>query len=206
MLINLRRKMGIGFMSPAYGHGGASIPPSMSNSIAPPPSQSIPHTQMNMVGSHVRPHSHSQSIVLSQQHGMGMGHNVSGMPLPPASAGTGAGMVVPPHPHNLENLSVSPYMEQHLSMGMANMSNSVPGMISPYSNHLGQTGHHHSPSESLPPLNTEDLGFIWPSDADGGVFSPSVVPLWLQEQASTVPVVFLILIFIYLFTFTSELE
>lgn len=32
----------------------------------------------------------------------------------------------------------------------------------------------------LPPLTIEELGFVWP--ADGGIFSPSSVPIWLQEQ------------------------
>lgn len=32
----------------------------------------------------------------------------------------------------------------------------------------------------LPPLTMEELGFAWPSD--GGIFSPSSIPVWLQEQ------------------------
>ncbi|KAF8532542.1 hypothetical protein JB92DRAFT_2688064 [Gautieria morchelliformis] len=34
---------------------------------------------------------------------------------------------------------------------------------------------------TLPPLTTEDLGFVWP--AEGGIFSPSSIPVWLQEQS-----------------------
>ncbi|KAF8590908.1 hypothetical protein K439DRAFT_1116990 [Ramaria rubella] len=33
----------------------------------------------------------------------------------------------------------------------------------------------------LPPLTMEELGFAWP--ADGGIFSPSSIPVWLQEQS-----------------------
>jgi hypothetical protein len=36
------------------------------------------------------------------------------------------------------------------------------------------------PSNFVEPLSAEDLGFAWP--ADGGIFSPSSIPLWLQEQ------------------------
>jgi hypothetical protein len=32
----------------------------------------------------------------------------------------------------------------------------------------------------LPPLTIEELGLTWPSD--GGIFSPSSIPVWLQEQ------------------------
>jgi hypothetical protein len=32
----------------------------------------------------------------------------------------------------------------------------------------------------LPPLTVEELGFSWPSA--GGIFSPSSIPIWLQEQ------------------------
>lgn len=31
-----------------------------------------------------------------------------------------------------------------------------------------------------PPFTMEELGFVWPSDR--GFFSPSAIPLWLQEQ------------------------
>lgn len=31
-----------------------------------------------------------------------------------------------------------------------------------------------------PPFTMEELGFVWPSDR--GIFSPSAIPLWLQEQ------------------------
>jgi hypothetical protein len=31
-----------------------------------------------------------------------------------------------------------------------------------------------------PPFTMEELGFVWPRDR--GIFSPSAIPLWLQEQ------------------------
>ncbi|KAH7916535.1 hypothetical protein BJ138DRAFT_1074936 [Hygrophoropsis aurantiaca] len=34
-----------------------------------------------------------------------------------------------------------------------------------------------------PPFTVEELGFAWPSDR--GMFSPSAIPLWLQEQSLT---------------------
>ncbi|KAH7924267.1 hypothetical protein BV22DRAFT_1067151 [Leucogyrophana mollusca] len=34
-----------------------------------------------------------------------------------------------------------------------------------------------------PPFTMEELGFSWPSDR--GIFSPSAIPLWLQEQSLT---------------------
>lgn len=33
-----------------------------------------------------------------------------------------------------------------------------------------------------PPFTMEELGFVWPSDR--GIFSPSAIPVWLQEQVS----------------------
>jgi hypothetical protein len=30
------------------------------------------------------------------------------------------------------------------------------------------------------PFTMEELGFVWPSDR--GIFSPSAIPVWLQEQ------------------------
>ena len=37
-----------------------------------------------------------------------------------------------------------------------------------------------------PPFTMEELGFVWNSgERGGGVVSPSAIPLWLQEQAST---------------------
>jgi hypothetical protein len=33
-----------------------------------------------------------------------------------------------------------------------------------------------------PPFTMEELGFVWPRDR--GIFSPSAIPLWLQEQVS----------------------
>ncbi|KAF8893354.1 hypothetical protein BD779DRAFT_1505746 [Infundibulicybe gibba] len=35
-----------------------------------------------------------------------------------------------------------------------------------------------------PPFTMEELGFVWPS-GDRGIFSPSAIPLWLQEQSLT---------------------
>ena len=35
---------------------------------------------------------------------------------------------------------------------------------------------------SLSPLAMEELGFVWP--ADSGIFSPSSIPVWLQEKVS----------------------
>jgi hypothetical protein len=32
------------------------------------------------------------------------------------------------------------------------------------------------------PFTMEELGFVWPSDR--GIFSPSAIPVWLQEQVS----------------------
>jgi hypothetical protein len=32
-----------------------------------------------------------------------------------------------------------------------------------------------------PPFTMEELGFTWPNDR--GIFSPSAIPLWLQEQS-----------------------
>jgi len=32
-----------------------------------------------------------------------------------------------------------------------------------------------------PPFTMEELGFVWPSDR--GIFSPSAIPVWLQEQS-----------------------
>lgn len=32
------------------------------------------------------------------------------------------------------------------------------------------------------PFTTEELGFVWPTD--WGTFSPSAIPMWIQEQAS----------------------
>lgn len=32
-----------------------------------------------------------------------------------------------------------------------------------------------------PPFTMEELGFVWPSDRS--IFSPSAIPVWLQEQA-----------------------
>lgn len=67
--------------------------------------------------------------------------------------------------------------------------NGVSGMITSYS---GQS-HHNNPNSNsntngttsiLASINTGDFGFVWP-DADGGMFSPSMVPLWLQEQVSS---------------------
>ena len=37
---------------------------------------------------------------------------------------------------------------------------------------------------SLSPLTMEELGFVWP--ADNGIFSPSSIPVWLQEQVSCI--------------------
>jgi len=34
-----------------------------------------------------------------------------------------------------------------------------------------------------PPFTMEELGFQWPSDR--GIFSPSAIPVWLQEQSLT---------------------
>lgn len=31
-----------------------------------------------------------------------------------------------------------------------------------------------------PPFTMEELGFAWPNDR--GIFSPTAIPLWLQEQ------------------------
>ncbi|GJJ06660.1 hypothetical protein Clacol_000855 [Clathrus columnatus] len=180
MLVNLRRKMGM-----SYGQGHSSIP-----------SQNVHPTQMNMnmMGPHVRGgHPHdimaSQSQQQQQQHGMSIGHN--GLP------GSAANVVVPSHshphphshpqhPHGVENLVVQ-YIEPQLNVGMVNIP---AGMIQPFSNHhhTHSMQHDSSPQQqqqhTLPPLlNTDDLGFVWPSDADGGIFSPSMIPVWLQEQS-----------------------
>lgn len=37
----------------------------------------------------------------------------------------------------------------------------------------------HSPNDQQP-FTMEELGFVWPSDK--GIFSPSAIPVWLQEQ------------------------
>jgi len=42
-------------------------------------------------------------------------------------------------------------------------------------NYVGGDG---TTQPGLDPLT--DLGFVWPSD--GGIFSPSSIPIWLQEQ------------------------
>jgi hypothetical protein len=33
-----------------------------------------------------------------------------------------------------------------------------------------------------PPFTMEELGFVWPSER--GIFSPSAIPVWLQEQVN----------------------
>jgi len=39
------------------------------------------------------------------------------------------------------------------------------------------------PSTGQQPFTMEELGFVWPSDR--GIFSPSAIPVWLQEQSLT---------------------
>jgi len=39
------------------------------------------------------------------------------------------------------------------------------------------------PDTGQQPFTMEELGFAWPSDR--GIFSPSAIPLWLQEQSLT---------------------
>ena len=63
-----------------------------------------------------------------------------------------------------------------ITSGMANNHLSMPppsmleGMVvSPTFGDAGQQ-----------PFTMEELGFVWPSER--GVFSPSIVPVWLQEQ------------------------
>ena len=38
------------------------------------------------------------------------------------------------------------------------------------------------PSVAQAPLTLEELGMPWPTDRGAGIFSPSNIPLWLQEQ------------------------
>lgn len=38
------------------------------------------------------------------------------------------------------------------------------------------------PPVAPPPLTLEELGMPWPTDRGAGIFSPSAIPLWLQEQ------------------------
>ncbi|KIJ67756.1 hypothetical protein HYDPIDRAFT_37363 [Hydnomerulius pinastri MD-312] len=49
------------------------------------------------------------------------------------------------------------------------------GMVGPYVDNQGVP----------PPFTMEELGFSWPSDR--GIFSPSAIPLWLQEQVGRPP-------------------
>ncbi|THH20434.1 hypothetical protein EUX98_g8589 [Antrodiella citrinella] len=42
------------------------------------------------------------------------------------------------------------------------------------------------PSVQQQPLTLEELGMPWPSDRGAGIFSPSAIPLWLQEQVCRV--------------------
>jgi len=41
------------------------------------------------------------------------------------------------------------------------------------------------PVQPPPPLTLEELGMPWPTDRGAGIFSPSAIPLWLQEQNLT---------------------
>jgi hypothetical protein len=38
------------------------------------------------------------------------------------------------------------------------------------------------PSTGQQPFTMEELGFLWPGDR--GIFRPSAIPIWLQEQVS----------------------
>jgi hypothetical protein len=39
------------------------------------------------------------------------------------------------------------------------------------------------PDTGQTPFTVEELGFAWPNER--GIFSPSAIPVWLQEQVST---------------------
>lgn len=44
------------------------------------------------------------------------------------------------------------------------------------------------------PFTMEELGFAWPSDR--GIFSPSAIPLWLQEQVCVCVMLFKLITYV----------
>jgi hypothetical protein len=64
----------------------------------------------------------------------------------------------------------------------------IPGVAAPIQNippplPEGMVGSYVDTQAVPPPFTMEELGFAWPGDR--GVFSPSAIPLWIQEQSLT---------------------
>lgn len=59
------------------------------------------------------------------------------------------------------------------------ISTPAPTLPPPFSDNMMMSPTFHDPTMP-PPITMEEIGFTWPNDR--GTFSPSSIPLWLQEQ------------------------
>ncbi|PPR07388.1 hypothetical protein CVT26_013704 [Gymnopilus dilepis] len=62
------------------------------------------------------------------------------------------------------------------------ISTPAPALPPPFADNMMVSPTFHDPSAMPPPpITMEEIGFTWPNDR--GTFSPSSIPLWLQEQS-----------------------